>query len=197
MPLWDASETFARKLAHKKEIGLAEYFKANMQCDKCREGQMHADKVFRLSGCLATIGFIILVPCFLLMCFAIVFGLIGTAASVNVIEGLEKETTSSLTDIEGLPAEVISDFERDNRVSDETLAMLTPAQRNDVQRLLSTYADRLTGASAAVGISALFGGGLFVIMLAISIPGFIVGLVLILRNKVWRCQMCGYVFDRV
>ena len=146
------------------------------------------------------IGFIVLIPCFLLLCFAILFGALGTAAtgsaSVTVTEHTKQETVTKLQAIEGLPAAVVTDFEPDGRISDETFATLTPAQSNDVRRLQSAYTAAVAGATVGTGLAALFGGGLVIIMFAIAIPGLIVGFLLILRKKVWRCQACGYIFDR-
>jgi rubrerythrin len=33
-------------------------------------------------------------------------------------------------------------------------------------------------------------------MFIITIPGQIIGFLLILRKKVWKCGQCGYVFER-
>jgi hypothetical protein len=171
-----------------------------MQCDKCHQGQMHPTKVFRLSGCLVAIGFIILIPCFVLLCFAVLAGVIGTAATgsatITVTERAKQETVVKLQAIEGLPAAVVSDFQLDARISDETFASLTSIQSNEVRRLQSSYDAMISGAALGTGFAALFGGGLVIIMFVIAIPGLIVGFVLILRKKVWRCQMCGYIFDR-
>ena len=41
-----------------------------------------------------------------------------------------------------------------------------------------------------LGIAALLGN------LAYAIPMLVVGLLLVLKRKVWKCTTCGYVFDR-
>lgn len=46
------------------------------------------------------------------------------------------------------------------------------------------------------GLAFVLGtGGAFLMFLA-SAPGLIVGLLLVLRRKVWRCGGCGYLFER-
>ncbi|MCJ2530727.1 MAG: hypothetical protein LN413_00195 [Candidatus Thermoplasmatota archaeon] len=36
----------------------------------------------------------------------------------------------------------------------------------------------------------------FIVALGYSVPVLIVGLLLMLKRKVWKCTTCGYVFDR-
>jgi hypothetical protein len=170
-----------------------------MQCEKC-QGNMLPTKVFRLSGCLVALGFTILIPCFLLLCFAIVVGAIGTAAtggaSVKVTERAKQEALGKLQAIEGLSPVVVAEFGSNTRLSEVTIDSLTSEQSNQVYRIQSHYNTQVSGAAVGTGLFALVGGGFVIAMLAICIPGLIVGFLLILRKKVWRCQQCGFIFDR-
>jgi hypothetical protein len=171
-----------------------------MQCEKCHGGEMRPTKVFRLSGCLATLGFFLLIPCFLLLCFALLFGALGMAAtgsaSVKVTEQAKQDAITKLRAMEGIPPGVISNFQPTARVSDTSLTALEPPQREQVHQIQSSYDAQVAGAAVGTGFAALFGGGLVIIMFVIAIPGLIIGFVLILRKKVWKCQTCGYIFER-
>jgi hypothetical protein len=161
---------------------------------------MRPTKVFRLSGCLVAIGFFLLIPCFLLLCFALLLGALGTAAtgsaSVKVTERAKQDAVTKLRAVEGISPIVVSNFQATGRIYDASLATLEPAQREQVQQIQSSYDAQVAGAAVGTGFAALFGGGLILVMFIIAIPGLIIGFLLILRKKVWKCQVCGYIFER-
>ena len=157
-------------------------------------------KVFRLSGCLAVVGVFLLVPSILLFCFAVLTGVLGTAAtgsaSVQSRNDDKQKATAEMRAIEGLPSAIVAEFETNRKVAVEMLSALTPAQSNEVMRVQTAFQLKREMTSAVTGIAAVFGGGFVLVMLALSIPGMIVGGILILRKKVWKCPACGYIFDR-
>ena len=60
----------------------------------------------------------------------------------------------------------------------------------------TSYNAEVAGATIGTGVAATIGGGLMLVMFIITIPGQIIGFLLILRKKVWKCGQCGYVFER-
>lgn len=171
-----------------------------MECDKCSAGVMRKTKVFRFSGCLVAIGITLLVPSLLALLLATFIAITGTAATgaatVEVAERQKAETIESLSQIEGLPTAVLSDFEDDTIVSEATLSALTPEMRNEVEAVIAAHQLATVGAAAGTGMFAAVGTAVVVLIYVISIPALIVGFVLILRRKVWKCGGCGYIFDR-
>jgi hypothetical protein len=161
---------------------------------------MRPAKVYRLSGWLVFLGYCILVPCFLGFCLTILFAIIGTAATgtagMQATQQAKQEALVKLKAMDGLPSNVISSFETATNIPESSLNALEPGQRDQVQQIQSSYAAEITGATLGTGMAAIFGGGLLVVAFLITIPGQIIGFLLILRKKVWKCGHCGYVFER-
>jgi hypothetical protein len=102
-----------------------------------------------------------------------------------------------LQGIRGLPAVVVTEFEREGQPREATLKALRPQQRQQVQEALAQYHGAVAGASLWPVIGALAGGWLAWLLFAMpAIPVAIVGLVLTRKRKVGRCSLCGYAFDR-
>jgi hypothetical protein len=76
------------------------------------------------------------------------------------------------------------------------LAGLSEDQRKALESATSGYAGQLAG--AGIGGAAVTGiaGIVMIVAYIVLLPLFIIGLLLTLKKKVWRCPACGYVFDR-
>ncbi len=62
--------------------------------------------------------------------------------------------------------------------------------------MLIDYYGRRVSTGAAHGITAGVGTLFIAVLLAFGLPGTIVGLLLVRRRKVWRCESCGFAFER-
>ena len=91
---------------------------------------------------------------------------------------------------------VLADFDDDGQIRDERLTTLSDTRRQRVESVQLTYDATLAGtaiggtATTGIGGCGLLGAYFFLV------PVLIVGFVLTLTKKVWRCGTCAYVFDR-
>ncbi|CAM2069635.1 hypothetical protein SCOR_29950 [Sulfidibacter corallicola] len=169
-----------------------------MNCEKCG-GDMFPAKIFRLSGCLVSLGFLILVIS--LGCIGMVgfITLVGTGSSVAVSDEMEAEArASTLEELEEIkaPQAVIHEFAETAAVSPETLAGLSSDTRRDVERAVSSYSASLAGVAIGTGLFAFVGGTFAMVLFFASIPTLIVGFLLVLRKKIIQCADCGFYLDR-
>ncbi len=170
----------------------------SLTCEKCG-GQVHRAKTFRLSGCLVTIGFAFLVPSFLVLLFVTLgmFGFIGAAGSADHDLALAHSgSLSSLERVPGIDPDFLARFRTNPDDIDPQRAFLPDDIAGQVRPILIQYAQTrnrtVLGAAGSVAI-----GGIFAILTyAVCLPLLIVGLLLTLRKKVWRCASCQSVFNR-
>jgi len=171
-----------------------------MQCEKCGSTDLRKKKVFRLSGCLAAIGYTLWVPAVVILLIAILLsvGLVGAAGEVGtqIEEETRAEAVAALRQIEGVPPTVVASFQEDGIIEQAELDSLPNGVRQQVRSVLVDHdlGKAAEGVGAAVGVAA--GGVLVTVMYVYSLPALIVGLLLTLKKKVWRCQECGYSFER-
>ncbi len=171
-----------------------------MDCEKCSTAKMFATKIYRLSGCLVAIGYTVLIPAILgLIGLTIVaiLGVVGGGASAVAVQQVAQQTyIERLNEIEGITTEATQEFETSGTVSDESMSGMLPSRMEMVSQIVTEYEIELAG--AAVGGAMVAGMGITMVIVGyiIGIPTFIVGLVLILRKKVWQCRQCGFVFER-
>jgi len=172
----------------------------NMNCEKCNVGQMVRDRVFRLSGCVVGIGYTLWVPALLVLLFAIVLTVIGTASTTaagsTALDTSKKQALARLKQVPNIPAEAITEFEKGGRLSEQTLASLPPEQRFKVNEIQTTYSAGVAGAALGTMGAGCIGGSITLLLYIASIPTLIVGFLLTLRKNIWRCQQCGFIFDR-
>jgi hypothetical protein len=161
---------------------------------------MVRDRVFRLSGCVVGIGYTLWVPALLVLLFAIVLTVIGTASTTaagsTALDTSKKQALARLKQVPNIPAEAITEFEKGGRLSEQTLASLPPEQRFKVNEIQTTYSAGVAGAALGTMGAGCIGGSITLLLYIASIPTLIVGFLLTLRKNIWRCQQCGFIFDR-
>jgi hypothetical protein len=173
---------------------------ATIAYEKCKSGVLHLTKVRRLSGGLVAIGYTLWVPALLLLLLVTSCGIFtvgaGSSASSKVITQAREETAARLEKVYGLPPAIVTEFRKTGTVSPQTLAGLSEDQRKALESATSGYAGQLAG--AGIGGAAVTGiaGIVMIVAYIVLLPLFIIGLLLTLKKKVWRCPACGYVFDR-
>lgn len=172
-----------------------------MQCEECSAGPMQPTKSFRLSGCLVTAGFALVVSSLVAVAFGVLLAIGGTKGTAKAArehsDRAKLDAVAKLANVPGLPPTVVSEFNRTSTVSGPTIARLPLDQQSQVRSVLIDYGI----AMASMGSAGLFvaGVGTFVVLalFVFGIPGVIVGLLLVRRKKLWRCGACGYGFERV
>ena len=113
-----------------------------------------------------------------------------------MITRFKAEAVVQLRELEDLPLGIVASFESDASIPEASLRVLESEQRTRVDAILTSYqsAVRSVGlaGTAVTGIGTV--GVIFTYIVAL--PFFIVGLLLTVKKRVWRCQACGYIFDR-
>lgn len=173
-----------------------------MQCEKCHSQPMVHAKIFRFSGCLVALGFCILVPSLIFLVFAALMALAGTAVTSEFGAQAEREArskaASDLRAIPGLPVAVIADFEEDGLIPADRLNSLPSFDvQRSVNRVINAYQASSASAAVGTGAAAVVGGGIVLYFFFASIPALIVGFLLVLRRKVWKCTNCGFFYERI
>lgn len=170
-----------------------------MQCRQCN-GSMKRKQIYRLSGCLVVIGSFILICGFLTIGMAIWITVAGTSATAKIesetLAEAKKEVRQKLEGIDGLPESVIREFKTTGDIKQKTIDSLDGKIKTDVETILASYRASIIGIGLGTGMFALFGGGIVIILFIVGIPALIIGFLLVLKKKVWRCTNCGYIFAR-
>jgi hypothetical protein len=168
-------------------------------CEKCGQGEMASDKVYRMSGCLVMIGYLFVVAGALIMLGAVGFSFLGLSAGTKSLpETLARENarTEGKMAEAGLPPFVIEEYHRTKTVSSRTLGALPQEDRRKADRILSSSTAGKTGAVVGTAGMAVCGGAFTMAALAAGLPMFVLGFLFVLKRKVWRCLKCGYIYDR-
>lgn len=181
-------------------------------CEKCKAGLMVATNIPRFNPALRFIGYTLALPSIAILLVATVFVIfvagvsgkaVADAAKVdpNNMARLEQELSSvpGVTNGPQLAKDVMEDV-RSGKSIDNHLGQLTPAARDQALEAIYHYSSGVTGKAggAAVGAAAMTGiGGCGLVGLYfVLVPTMIVGFVLTLGKKVWRCGNCSFVYDR-
>ena len=183
----------------------------SLTCQKCGSKDIRKAKVPRLSGCLVAIGYTLWIPAALLLLVALLmtFGLVGAAGSVasetskeskeKAIAQLQKIGVQDITEpglVQRVPPSLLETFRKQGSIPETQVEALRPAVRDEVKRVLAEYDLSRAGEAAGTGLAVAAGGLILVLLYAISLPTVIIGLLLTLKKKIWRCKECGFPFDR-
>jgi hypothetical protein len=169
-------------------------------CEKCHQGQMQATKIRRFSGGLVFVGYTLWIPALLIMlmtgaCTLFSFG-VGSSSTMRVADEAKQRATTALHKVHGVTPEMISEFVEKSTLSEAFLRKLNTPDRREVNIILSTYGSSVSGAAFGGTAAAGIGLAFLLVVYIFCIPLFIVGLLLTLKKRVWRCPTCGYVFER-
>ncbi len=161
---------------------------------------MQKTKVFRLSGCLVSIGAFILFCTGSTILISIIIAITGTAvtgvAAFDIEDRAKSDAVAKLNQIDGLPSFVILDFNDDGMIRDATLAGIGKDHRKAVHHIMESYNLQLNSGVAATGIAAVMGGSFVIFVILCSLGLSAIGFILVLRKKVWKCNRCGYLYER-
>jgi len=160
-----------------------------IDCPKC-QGDMGARRVGRYGDGPAFLGVLMLGGGVVATLAGLVLLVVGT-----VFEKIERGLpnlyyATELEKLEGLPPEVVTEFERTRNVSDETLAELSDELRTDVEEIVDAARDQpalfapLFDPAGAARMGRL--------MVAVCVPSAFVGFFLSRKRKLWLCLDCGH-----
>jgi hypothetical protein len=171
-----------------------------MACEKCNAGTMFQTKVHRLSGCLVAIGFCLLIPAIgaVLLAgvtmLASIFG--GNIAGQSILPLAQSNAVHELSAIKDMPASFVEFFKTNQLNARSHIPDLPPEIQPSATEALDKFEIKRVEVSN-FGRGMALGGGVFsVVVFVAALPLLIVGFLLVLKKKVWRCKGCGFIFDR-
>jgi hypothetical protein len=171
-------------------------------CEKCH-GSMRQTKVPKHGNGLRVVGYTLWVAALaVLLLTAACAVLLPSATAVGASDSQKRQTAMTRKDLVAAkaPDAILSAFDEKGVVPEEMMNVLPDEQRAEIARILSDHARvvKVSGSSATVAtgiVGAVSGCGVVVVYI-LGIPAFIVGLLLCGTRKVWKCSVCGFVFDR-
>jgi hypothetical protein len=152
---------------------------------------MTRKRVFRMSGPAVVIGFILLIPSIIGICFGgltMLLTVVGSAAAPSGIDSEVQKVKTRLISLQ-VPSDIVTDVGTGKHVEENRLTPLTDRQRSAV--LESEL--KISAAKAAPGLAACCGGGFSVVIMIASFVGGLLGWLLIMRKTVLQCFRCGAV----
>jgi hypothetical protein len=161
------------------------------QCATCGQGFLQRKRVYRMSGPAVVIGFILLIPSILGICFGgltMLFTVIGSAAAPSTIDTAIQEVKTRLVSLE-VPDDIVADVIAGKHVEENRLTPLTYPQRSAIHESEL----KISTAKAAPGLAACCGGGFSVMIMIGSFVGGLLGWLLVMRKTVLQCFRCGAV----
>jgi hypothetical protein len=151
---------------------------------------MTRKRVYRMSGPAVVIGFILLIPSILGICFGgltMLFTIIGSSTAPTADSQLQQVKTQLVS--LSIPRDIVEDVAAGKTIDEVRLANLTPDQRMQVR----TAALKVSTAKAVPGLAACCGGGFSVMIMIGSFVGGLLGWLLVMRKTVLQCFRCGAV----
>ena len=174
-----------------------------IKCKICDQGELVKKKIYRLSGMVVFIGYLIIIPSVIGLLLGLTsLGAAGAAVGgvASAVEDYEQEGYSEDFDREallevGLSEDLIEDFfENDYVLSEESMELLNDEQKFAIELAqagkigsdIGVAAGAAAGAAVAGG-AALLGGG----MVIFTLIGTAIGWYLIMKKWVLKCKTCG------
>ena len=152
---------------------------------------MTKKRVFRMSGPAVIIGFILLIPSILGICFGgitMLLMLIGSAAAPSTVETQAQQVKTRLVSL-GVPNDIVEDVAAGKDIEDSRLRPLTYPQRSAVHE----SEVKMSSAKAAPALAACCGGSFSIMIIIGSFVGGLLGWLLVMRKTVLQCFRCGAV----
>jgi hypothetical protein len=154
-------------------------------CKVCDNGILTHKKVYRLSGCAITIGYIFLIPSILGMVMGVFLLLTAGAATTQVGEIQNSEYRSALTNA-GVSGPLLKKLLEGGSLDDNDRQNLTNEQISDIELAQFAKIGGNIGAGAATGIAG--GAALFIIIS--SFCSGLLGFLLTMKKRILQCNAC-------
>lgn len=172
---------------------------AGLVCEKCN-GSMAQTRVRRLSGVLVAIGYTLVIPSLLVLLAVTLFFFLGAASTPSAMGSMDSVATSNavvqLHSIDGVSAEFIALFQTNHWLATKKADDLQEPAKSKVLDVVRSFQGHKLATGAATGVIAVVGIGVLVATYFFLIPVLIIGFLLTLKKRVWRCRNCGFIFDR-
>jgi hypothetical protein len=157
---------------------------AGLTCRTCGQGALARRKVYRMSGPVVAIGYILLIPSVLGMLIGLL-GLFSTCTSSSMtFEKIEKEARANL-EAKAVPEAIIAKVVAGQPVAGEDLSALASEQRAAVQSAQMTISASKIGAGTAIAGGVSFG------IIVMAFVGGLLGWLLVMKKAVLQCTSCG------
>lgn len=138
-----------------------------------------------MSGPVVLIGYIILIPCVILMALGIMTTFASGDSHNKVSSEIESEFQKAI-DAAGIPKEIADQAIKAEGLSEDQKQTLTDEQSSALNSATTTRSAGMAGASIGAGIGGLAGVGLTIG----SFVGGLLGWLLIMKKKVLQCNAC-------
>lgn len=152
---------------------------------------MTRKRVFRMSGPAVVIGFILLVPSIIGICFGgltMLMTVVGSSAAPSSVDSQIQRVKTRLSSLK-VPGDIVADVVVGKQIEENRLTSLTYPQTSAVRESEL----EISAAKAAPGLAACCGGGFSVVIMIASFVGGLLGWLLIMRKTVLQCFRCGAV----
>jgi hypothetical protein len=144
-----------------------------------------------MSGPAVVIGFILLVPSILGICFGgltMLVTVVGSASAPSTVDSQIQRVRTRLVALK-VPGDIVADVVAGKQVEENRLIPLTYPQTSAVRESEL----EISAAKVAPGLAACCGGGFSVVIMIGSFVGGLLGWLLIMRKTVLQCFRCGAV----
>jgi hypothetical protein len=156
-----------------------------VRCKVCDRGTLDRKRVYRMSGVVVVIGYILLIPSVLGMLFSVLMLIATGSAGTSTSTRLRETTARQLRDAD-VPQLIVEKVIAMEPVPASEMDDLTPSQRARVQSALSS----LTFARAGAGAGAAIAGGFAIGFFVLSLVGGLLGWLLVMKKNVLQCTNC-------
>lgn len=156
-------------------------------CKVCDAGTLHKKKVYRMSGPVALIGWIFLIPSFIGMFLGVLT--LGSCAKATSDVASGKLTHEIRLDLEkaGVPSDITSKVMDIKPVAPDEVSGLSTTQKTAVTNAQARMAGVMIGTGVGATGGAIVGGG----VVFFSFVGGLLGWILTMKKRVLKCDQCG------
>ena len=155
-------------------------------CKVCERGVLVPKKIYRMSGPVVVVGYILLIPSILGMSFSflVFFGVIIAGGSEASRARSEAITEMRHADVpEPIISAVIENPDLDTTALMDRVSMYQLSWIDDAQK-------KLRSANTQAGLGAMFGGGLALVIGIACFVGGLLGWLLVMKKRVLQCSVC-------
>lgn len=156
-------------------------------CTACNQGTLRETKIYRMSGPVVFIGYLVLVLS--VLCVAAGFQLlISTETRTARVSEIKAGIREQLAEAE-VPEAIIEKVLRREIIPQDLQAALTQEQRAALDKAVVTYRARMFGAGAGALLTARFS----ILLIVFSLGAGVLGWLLTMKKKVLHCTNCSAV----
>ena len=160
-------------------------------CPQCQQGRIRKKRIYRLGPVGAVFGYLFLLPSLVVLFWGISLIRVATDDPPDRSAELEAQFREELATEAHLPPDVIEKVVADT-LTEEEYAALTEEQKTDLRRERNDHSYRSAPSAVGPGFGILMGA----MLAGVAFFGCLIGIVLSLRKKVFRCEVCRATMSR-